>query len=169
MELCSLSPVFGGRCEGEADDMLGVTLLALAVAGQSLGPPGSATRSADVAAVLETLLRAVAAEHCGSKVCYVTVGGKAPGLRVLDRLALVPHVRGMPATGLPTDERSGARVIDLSPVRFESRDRARADASVDDDWSGTGTLVTSESCRYHFVRGASGWELRAKETMCVVM
>jgi len=144
------------------------TLLVLAVAAQTLGPPGSPTRSADVAAVLETLLRAVAAENCGSRVCYVTVDGKAPSPRVLARVANVPHVRGMPATGLPAAER-GARVIDLSPVRFETVDRAGADASVADDWAGTGQFVATEACRYHLRRDAGGWQLQAKETMCVVM
>jgi hypothetical protein len=147
--------------------MRAVMLLALAAAVPPLGPPGTPARAADVASVLETLVRAVANENCEGGVCYVTVDGKAPSRRVVERLARVPRVRPIPATGLPVGERN--RVIDLSPVRFASRDRATADASVSDDWSGSGTLVASESCRYHFKRSVDGWELQAMETVCVVM
>ncbi len=145
--------------------MFQLSLCALGVVGQVLGPPGSASRAADVVAVLEALVRTVAAEECAGTVCYVSVDGKAPRKRFLDRLANVPHVRPMPANGLAPEERGWARVIDLSGVRFRSANRAEANAYVSDL---AGTPFDTDSCRYHFVRGASGWELQPKETMCVV-
>ena len=143
-------------------------LLVVAVAGQSLGPPASASRANSVADVLEVLVRVVAAENCASKVCYVTVDGVAPSVRLLDRLTHFPHVQGMPKTGLPAGERQGARIIDLGPVHFASATRAGAGASVSDDWAGTGTFTTSDSCRYHFERIADRWDLRQTETACMI-
>jgi hypothetical protein len=147
--------------------VLGLSLCALGVAGQALGPPGSASRSADVVAVLEVLVRTMAAEHCGGRVCYVSVDGKVPRSRFLKRLADVPHVRPLPARGVPPGERDGATFIDLSSVRFRSGNRAEASGSVADDLAGT--LLATESCRYHFIRGASGWEVQPKETMCLAL
>ena len=146
--------------------MFGLTLCALGVAGQVLGPPGSASRSADVVAVLEALVRSIAAEHCVGTVCYVSVDGKVPSRRFLERLADVPYVRPLPASGLPP-QREGARFIDLSSVQFRSGNRAEADGSVSDDLAGT--LLATESCRYHFIRGVSGWELQPKATMCLAL
>ena len=147
--------------------MFGLSLYALSVAGQVLGPPGSASRSADVVAVLEALVRTVGAKHCGGTVCYVSVDGKGPGKRFLERLADVPHVRPMPESGLPPADPGGARAIDLSSVQFRSANRAEADASVSEDLAGT--LLATDSCRYHFARGARGWALQVKETICLVM
>ena len=147
--------------------MLGLSLCALGVVGQVLGPPGSASRSADVVAVLEALVRTMAVEHCDGTVCYVSVDGKVPGRRFLERLADVPHVRPLPPSGPPLGEREGATFIDLSSVRFRSANRAEVDGSVSGDLAGT--LLATESCRYHFLRRASGWEVQPKETMCLAL
>jgi len=147
--------------------VLSLSLCALGVAGQILGPPGSTSRSAAVVAVLEALVRSVAAEWCGGGVCYVSVDGKPPGKRLRERLNDVAHVRPLPASGPPGGERGGARVINVSGVRFRSENRAEADASVT-DLAGT-PFDSDSSCRYQFLRGASGWELQPKQTMCVVM
>jgi hypothetical protein len=146
--------------------VLGLSFCVLGVAGQVLGPPGSASRSADVVAVLELLVRTMA-EHCGGTVCYVSVDGKTPRRQFLERLVDVPHVRPLPAGGVPPGEREGATFIDLSSVRFRSGNRAEADGSVANDLAGT--LLATESCRYHFIRSASGWELQPKETMCLAL
>jgi hypothetical protein len=145
--------------------VLGLTLCAL-VAGQVLGPPGSPSRSAAVVAILETLVRSVAADSCGNGVCYVSVNGRAPSQRFRERLDDVPHVRPLPASGPPGGERGGARVVNVSSVHSRSDDRAEVDASVT-DLVGTAFDVAS-SCRYHFLRGANGWELQPTQTMCVV-
>jgi hypothetical protein len=147
--------------------VIGLSLCALGVAGQVLAPPGSASRSADVVAVLEALVRTMAAENCDGTVCYVSVDGKVPGRRFLERLADVPHVRPLPASGPPLGEGEGATFIDLSSVRFRSATRAEASGSVSGNIAGT--LLASESCLYHFLRGASGWILLPKETMCIAL
>jgi hypothetical protein len=147
--------------------VFGLSLYALGLAGQVLGPPGSASRSADVVAVLETLVRTVAAENCGDQVCYVSVDGKVPSRRFLERLANVPHVLPIPPSRLPPGERQGARFIDLSSVHFQSANSAEASASVSEDLAGT--ILATDSCRYRFVRSAGGWELQPNKTICLVM
>jgi len=147
--------------------VLGLSLYALGLVGQVLAPPGSASRSADVVAVLEALVRTVAAEACVATVCYVSVDGRAPRTGVVERLAHVPNVRPLPAGGLPSGERGGATVIDLSSVTFRSATRAEADATVSGDLAGT--LLASESCRYHFTLRATGWELQPKKTLCLAL
>ena len=105
----------------------------------------------------------MAAEHCGGTVCYVSVDGKMPRRQFAERLAEVPNVRPLPEKGVPPGERERATFVNLSSVRFRSANRAEANGSVANDLAGT--LLATESCRYHFMRRANGWELQPKETI----
>ena len=76
-------------------------------------------------------------------------------------------MRPMPASGVPADERAHVAVIELFKLTFLSRTTAEVSAGVS-AYVGAG-LLGFESCTYHLSRGPTAWELRSKETRCVVI
>ena len=141
--------------------------LMLAIAWLSTDQASPQRESPWKAPVFDAVLRSVASEHCGNSRCYVSLDGKAPPESLARRLAGISHLHPLPVGGVPIAEREGVSFIDLFAARLRSQSHAEVSVSVSADMAGT--ILAFESCTYYAVRGATGWELNAKETKCLVL